>query len=150
MTDVHMHQSEEGQWDLSASQKSLFGAMGGWRLISWLTDGVLNDWWGGWCGWVHVCPWGDKPSPSLVYRLNIQLASSLAFVTSSFLFSSSCFFPFSESFSCHIFFLLFASALCDFLFLSTFPFNSKSHLLYFYLTPFLLCFLNPFFYILSQ
>lgn len=32
--------------------------------ISWLTDGVLNDWWGGWFGWVRRRPWAVGPNPS--------------------------------------------------------------------------------------
>ncbi len=47
--------------------------------ISWLTDGVLNDWWGGWFSRVHWRPWADGPTPSSLYRL---LALSLCFVTS--------------------------------------------------------------------
>lgn len=64
-----------------------------WWVISWLTDSVLNDWWGGWFGRVRLRPWGDKLNPSLVYRLNIKLALSLGFVTSSFFLSLLAFPP---------------------------------------------------------
>lgn len=59
------HQSQESQWDVSAAWTSLFGGAlwvtaWGWWVISWSTAGVLNDQWGGWFGWVHGRPWGDR------------------------------------------------------------------------------------------
>lgn len=53
-----------------------------WWAISWLTDGVLNDWWGGWFGRVRWRPWADRLNPSSLYRLNIKVALSFIFVTS--------------------------------------------------------------------
>lgn len=54
--NVCIHQSEKRQWDLSLGQSdksiwyesdSLWVTVSVWWVISWLTDSVLNDWWGG-------------------------------------------------------------------------------------------------------
>lgn len=48
-----------------------------WWAISWLTDGVLNEWWGEWFGWVSWPPWAArlKPTGCRVYRLNNKVLS---------------------------------------------------------------------------
>lgn len=70
-----------------------------WWAISWLTDGVLNDWWGGWFGWVRRRP--DRLNPSSVYGLNIKVALAIFF---PFIFH---FFPLSALVILSLFFYIF-------------------------------------------
>lgn len=57
-----------------------------WWAISWLTDGVLNDWWGGWFGWVRRRPWADRlnpPPPPPQFTGRISKWPSLSFSLSA-------------------------------------------------------------------
>lgn len=128
------HQSAESQWDVSVTQRSVFGAsvrravgecvcLMGDFLADW--GFVLNDWWGGWFGWVRRA---DGLDSSSVYSLNQSGSISLSFVTSIL-----CFFSLSALVSsyplCHV---TFPTTLFLVLLLSPFPFDSVSlvHFLY--------------------